>query len=146
LNIRIEEKNALRQFYEDLVEREWYWEDTSSAVTSTILKKEAAKNKKKNFFLIRDGSENNPDKYTLEVCLGVTEFVQKISLKDISACLNYSKQLKSSGYTICAKRGCDVVKVAITKESLSKQTSEDKKLKRDKKRREERDKKKNKDI
>jgi len=136
-------KHPFVEFFKDLVIQDWYWENEPSSRTSTYLKKEADKSKKKNYFLIRDGILRQ-DTYTLEVCLGVTGFVQKISLKDIEACKNYAKQLSKNGYTCLGKgTSCDYpTRTQINQESLSKQSSEEKEVKRNKKREEERKKKK----
>jgi len=75
--------------------------------------------------LIRDGITNK-ETYTLEVCLGVNCFVQKISLRDVEACRNIAKQLVKSGYVLYSKgRSCDWgTTTKVNQQSLSKQVSE----------------------
>jgi len=134
-------KNAPNPFdclFNDLVSKKWYWENTSNSYTSNYLKKHAEKSKskeKKNFFLIRDGV-HKPDTYTLEVCLSVTGFVQKISLKDIYSCNNYAKQLEELGY-VCLEKSdnCDYGdRINRTYDDVFKKSKVDKNQKRNKKR------------
>jgi len=91
---------------------------------------------------VRDGITNK-ETYTLEVCLGATCFVQKVSLRDIQSCKNYAKQLakKGSGYTMLyAKKQCDYhnktsVTLVLLRNTI---TDEEREQKRNKKRKEER--------
>jgi len=106
---RSRREDPLKKFFEDLVKQPWYWEDKRLYKTSDHLIEEAKKNK--NSFLIGDGNEET---YTLDVCLGINCFVQNISLKDISSCRNYAKQLTKSGYTFLKKTD-----YAMTKEDFS---------------------------
>jgi len=120
-------EDPLKEFFNDLVKQPWYWENYDSSRTSNlIVEATIQKKKKKNLFLIRDGMLNK-ETYTLEVCLGVNCFVQKISLKDIEACKNYAKQLKKShNYEIFDKGDvCDhPTRTSITQQMLSKQSEE----------------------
>jgi len=80
-----------------LISQPWYFEnappDKTGSYITTAVREDGIPNKV-NYFLVRDGSDNNPTQYTLEVCLyTIPDFVQKFSCTDLQTVIAYANSL-----------------------------------------------------